>query len=65
MGPLRFSTAHDYPARRVELHFFDCAIEGEPRPLLGQELRWVSRAELAALPLPEADAGLVALLTRS
>ena len=65
VGPLRFSTAHDYPARRVELHFFDCAIDGEPRPLLGQELRWVSRDELAALPLPEADAGLVALLTRS
>jgi 8-oxo-dGTP diphosphatase len=65
VGRLRFSTAHEYPARRVELHFFDCAIAGEPRPLLGQELRWVSRGELAALPLPEADAGLVALLTRS
>jgi 8-oxo-dGTP diphosphatase len=64
VGPLRWSTSHDYPARRVELHFFDCAIAGEPRPLLGQELRWVSRGELAALPLPEADAGLVALLTR-
>ena len=37
---------------------------GEPRPLLGQELRWVSASELASLPLPEADAGLVALLTR-
>jgi 8-oxo-dGTP diphosphatase len=64
VGPLRWSTTHDYPSKRVELHFFDCAIEGEPRPLLGQELRWVSRAELATLPLPEADAGLVALLTR-
>jgi 8-oxo-dGTP diphosphatase len=65
VGPLRWSTTHDYPAKRVELHFFDCSIEGDPRPLLGQELRWVSRAELAALPLPEADAGLVALLTRT
>ena len=55
---------HDYPAKRVELHFYDCTIDGEPRPLLGQELRWVSASELASLPLPEADAGLVALLTR-
>jgi mutator protein MutT len=60
----RWSTTHDYPARRVELHFFDCEIDGEPEPLLGQELRWVDASELAALPLPEADAGLVDLLTR-
>jgi mutator protein MutT len=64
VGGLRWSTTHDYPAKRVELHFYDCTIGGEPRPLLGQELRWVSASELAALPLPEADAGLVALLTR-
>jgi 8-oxo-dGTP diphosphatase len=61
---LRWSTAHEYPGKRVELHFYDCAIDGEPRPLLGQELRWVSASELAELPLPEADAGLVALLTQ-
>jgi len=61
---LRWSTTHDYPAKRVQLHFYDCTIEGEPRPLLGQELRWVSAPELASLPLPAADAGLVALLTR-
>ena len=61
---LRWSTTHDYPGKRVELHFYDCTIEGEPQPLLGQELRWVSASELAELPLPEADAGLVALLTR-
>ena len=64
VGRLRWSTAHDYPARRIELHFYDCAIAGEPQPLLGQELRWVSAPELASLPLPEADAGLVALLTQ-
>jgi len=63
VGRLRLATTHEYPGRRVELHFFDCEIDGEPRPLLGQELRWVSASELASLPLPEADAGLVALLT--
>ena len=65
VGRLRWSTRHDYPAKRVELHFFECAIDGEPQPLLGQELRWVSASELRVLPFPEADAGLVALLTRS
>ena len=63
VGRLRLATAHEYPGRRVELHFFDCEIDGDPRPLLGQELRWVGASELASLPLPEADAGLVALLT--
>jgi 8-oxo-dGTP diphosphatase len=63
VGGLRWSTTHDYPGKRVELHFFDCEIAGEPEARLGQELCWVSAPELAALPLPEADAGLVALLT--
>jgi len=38
-------------------------ITDTPVPQLGQEMRWVPRAELAALSLPEADADLVALLT--
>ena len=62
VGRLRWSTTHDYPAKRVVLHFYECTIAGEPRPLLGQELRWVSASELATLAVPEADAGLVALL---
>ena len=62
VGRLRWSTTHDYPAKRVVLHFYECTIAGDPRPLLGQELRWVSASELATLAVPEADAGLVALL---
>jgi len=50
-----FTTAHPYPERRVELHFFQCELQGEPRPLVGQEMRWVPRAELAALEFPPAD----------
>lgn len=65
VGRLRWSTTHDYPAKRVQLHFYDCTIDGEPQPRLGQELRWVSASELSTLPVPEADAGLVALLTRT
>ena len=53
------AAVHDYPDRSVELHFFACTIVGEPRPLLGQELRWVAREELADFQLPPADGELV------
>ena len=35
--------AHEYPERIVELHFFRCELVGEPRAVLGQEMRWVAR----------------------
>jgi hypothetical protein len=46
----------------VELYFYRCRFQGEPKPMVGQQVRWVPREELAALPLPEADRGLVAIL---
>jgi mutator protein MutT len=57
-----FTTTHTYPERRVELHFFQCELQGEPRLLVGQEMRWVPRAELAALEFPPADAELIQTL---
>lgn len=62
VGDELLATAHDYPDRRVELHFFRCRLHSEPRPLLGQEMRWVSREELRQLELPPADAALIRLL---
>ena len=56
-------TRHAYPERTVELHFFHATLAGEPTPQLGQQMRWVPRAELLALPLPEADADLIRLLS--
>jgi 8-oxo-dGTP diphosphatase len=58
------STSHGYPERVVELHFFACTLKGEPRAALGQELRWVRRAELRSLAFPPADDELIALLER-
>jgi 8-oxo-dGTP diphosphatase len=63
VGAELFSIAHPYPERVVELHFFRCALAGEPRPVLGQEMRWVARAELALLEFPPADAELIRLLS--
>ena len=56
--------AHEYRERIVELHFFRCELLGEPRPALGQEMRWVARAELAALEFPPADAELIVMLSK-
>ncbi|BCS35780.1 DNA mismatch repair protein MutT [Luteitalea sp. TBR-22] len=63
VGPVLLVTRHAYPEVIVELHFFTATLLEEPVPQLGQDMRWVPRQQLAALPLPEADADLVALLT--
>jgi 8-oxo-dGTP diphosphatase len=55
--------AHDYPDRRIELHFLACEIIGEPRPQMGQEMRWVRREDLATLEFPPADVELIRILT--
>lgn len=58
-----FSVTHAYPERVVELHFFACEMLADPRPLLGQEMRWVPRAELKSLEFPPADAELIRMLS--
>ena len=64
VGDEIFTVTHAYPERTVELHFRRCALEGTPRPLLGQEMRWVRRDELASLEFPEADRELIERLRR-
>lgn len=63
IGDLVFAVTHDYPGRTVELHFYRCDVHGDPKPMFGQQMRWATRPELASLPFPEADAGLIARLT--
>ena len=63
VGDVLLTTTHDYPERRVELHFVRCGLEGEPAPQLGQEMRWTPREELNALEFPAADAEMIRILT--
>jgi mutator protein MutT len=57
---------HAYPDRTVRLHFRRADIDGEPQPLLGQQMQWVARESLAALEFPAADRALIdRLLTSS
>jgi mutator protein MutT len=58
------AVSHTYPDREVELRFFDCDLTGAPRPMLGQEMRWVRTEDLVMLPFPPADAELLELLRR-
>ena len=60
-----FQTSHVYPERTIELHFFRGTLDGPPEPALGQELRWITRAEFSSLAFPPADAELLAELTHS
>ena len=64
VGDRILTTSHDYPDRRVELHFFRVSLQGAPMPQLGQDMKWVARTDLSRLELPPADNELVALLTR-
>ena len=63
VGGLVHSVTHAYPDRTVALYFYSCGYAGEPRPQLGQQMRWIPRAELSSLPFPDADADLIRLLT--
>jgi mutator protein MutT len=65
VGDEVFTVSHDYPDRRVELHFLRCTIAGEPRAVLQQEMRWVPRLILSTLEFPPADAELIRRLTTS
>ena len=62
VGPLVHVVRHAYADRVVELSFYACGYEGEPKPMIGQQMRWVPRQELASLPFPDADAALIAQL---
>jgi 8-oxo-dGTP diphosphatase len=65
VGELVFRTTHEYPDRSVTLYFYRCTLTGAPRPMLGQEMRWVARKELATLGFPPADEALITLLLKS
>ena len=63
VGPELLTTEHVYPEKTVRLHFRRCGLRGEPQPMLGQEMRWITRDELQTLSFPEADRDLIRMLT--
>lgn len=63
VGALVLATTHAYPEKTVTLYFYRCTLAGTPRPMLGQEMRWVHRHELPTLGFPGADEELIRILT--
>ena len=65
VGELALAVTHTYPEKTVTLYFYRCSLVGEPQPLLGQEMRWVTRDALATLGFPAADEELIRILTQT
>jgi 8-oxo-dGTP diphosphatase len=53
-----------YPDRHVRITFFRGSIDGEPRPLEGQQMAWVAAADLPRYEFPPADAAVLERLRR-
>ena len=63
VGEELLATTHAYADREIEIHFIRCDIVGDPAPQLGQDMRWVARADLTQLAFPPADVDAIRLLT--
>ena len=64
VGPEILASVHDYPDRSIELRFFRCVLKSDPKPTMGQEMRWVALRDLPSIQLPPADDELVRVLMR-
>ena len=64
VGELVHTVTHAYPEKTVQLFFYRCALDGDAKPMIGQEMRWVAKQDLARLPFPDADRDLITTLAR-
>jgi 8-oxo-dGTP diphosphatase len=63
VGALAHTVSHTYPEKTVQLFFYRCDLRGEPKPMMGQQMRWVHKRELRQLVFPDADRELITLLS--
>ncbi len=62
LAPLTFAS-HAYPDFHLLMPLYVCRVwQGRPEPRAAQALRWVRPAQLRDLPMPPADAPLIAPL---
>ena len=60
---LILSVEHEYETKKVTLHFFDCRhVNGDPRSLENQEIKWVRPGELCAYTFPPPDSKIIEIL---
>ena len=62
LAPIAFAS-HRYDESHLLMPLFVCRVwEGIPHPIEGQELAWVTIADMRNYPMPPADTPLVAML---
>jgi mutator protein MutT len=60
---LFMTVRHEYEKKIVSLHVFECAhLNGNPRGLEGQEIKWVKLSELRQYEFPPPDQEVIGLL---
>ena len=59
VGELLETVDWTYPEKRVRLHFYRCAVHGDPCPQERQEMLWIEAARLPEYQFPAADLRLV------
>lgn len=65
VGRRLWEGSHAYPDLVVDLVLYAARVNsGDPKPLGANELRWLTLAEMQALPFCEADVPLLALLAK-
>lgn len=65
VGRYCFTVHHTYDDRSISLHIFQCdLLEGEPRPLQSDAVRWVAPATLAEFRFPPPDKKIIEYLLR-
>ncbi|MBW1996769.1 MAG: 8-oxo-dGTP diphosphatase MutT [Deltaproteobacteria bacterium] len=61
-----FSLHHEYDSKLITLHVFQCEdFKGDPKPMEGQEMRWVRPRELKDLRFPPPDRAIIDHLIQS
>ena len=63
-GKFLLTVDHDYGIKVISLHAFNCiSLEGEPRPLKSQEIRWVEPVMLGGFTFPPPDIKVIEFLS--
>lgn len=56
---------HEYQSKVISLHIFECTCPaGEPRPLQGQDIKWVDPVVLPKFTFPPPDMKVIEFLTK-
>jgi mutator protein MutT len=57
---LLFTVPHEYESKQISLHLFECTyLEGSPKALMGQEIRWIEPEELSKYRFPPPDTKII------